>query len=91
MTENRSNSPVTVGTVIPDGKGGFAPCLELMTKTELLQFLRIPEISKAKNHDNVIENLVRMHDLPRIHLCGRSLYPRQAIEEWVRSRTDRSK
>ena len=47
---------------------------ELMTEAELVIFLRIPEIGKSKDYHNVIENLKRMHRLPRIHICGKALY-----------------
>jgi hypothetical protein len=60
---------------------------ELMTEAELIRFLRIPEISNSKDHHNVIENLKRMHQLPRIHICGKPLYPREAIKEWVKRKT----
>jgi hypothetical protein len=73
--------------VLPDGHGGFTLCPELMTEEELIHFLRIPEISQAKGYHNVIENLKRMHDLPRIHICGKPLYPREAIKRWIRERT----
>jgi hypothetical protein len=72
--------------VLPDGKGGFAPCPELMTESELIQFLRIPEISNSENHHNVIENLKRVHGLPRIHICGKPLYPLEAIREWAKGK-----
>ena len=62
--------------------------LELMTEEELIDFLRIPEVSKAKNFSNVVENLKRMHDLPRIRICGRPLYPREAVLEWIRKHTE---
>jgi len=60
---------------------------DLMTEDELIQFLRIPEVSNASDHHNVIENLKRMHDLPRIHICGKPLYPLEAIKEWIRDKT----
>ena len=63
----------------------------LMTESELIAFLRIPEVSKARNYHNVISNLKRMHDLPRIHICGQPLYPREAIQEWIRDRTNKGK
>jgi hypothetical protein len=44
---------------------------ELMTEDELIVYLRIPEVSKSKDYHNVVENLKRMHKLPRIHICGR--------------------
>jgi hypothetical protein len=66
------------------------PAPELMTEAELVTFLRIPEISKSKDYHNVIENLKRMHRLPRIHICGQPLYPREAIREWIRQQTGNS-
>jgi len=60
---------------------------ELMTEVELIEFLRISEVSKATDHHNVIENLKRMHRLPRIHICGKALYPREAIKEWINRKT----
>ena len=51
-----------------------------MTEEELIQFLRIPEISSAGNHRNVIENLKRNHGLPRIHLCGKTVYLTDSVK-----------
>jgi len=73
--------------VLPDGNGGFTPCPELMTETEIINFLRIPEISNSKDYHNVIENLKRMHDLPRVHICGKPLYPLEAIKGWIKEKT----
>jgi hypothetical protein len=72
--------------VLPDGNGGFAPCPELMTEEELIVYLRISRISNAKNYHNVIDNLKRMHGLPRIHICGKALYPIEAIRKWVQEK-----
>jgi len=57
-----------------------------MTEEERVIFLRITEISSAKNYHNVIENLKRMHGMPHIHLCGKALYPREAIKEGIKNR-----
>ncbi len=73
--------------VLPDGDGGFSPCPELLTEEELIAFLRIPKVSKSKDYHNVIENLKRVHDLPRIHICGKPLYPLDEIREWVKRKT----
>ena len=70
-------------TALPDGNGGNTSCPTLMTEEELIRFLRIPEISNARDHHNVIENLKRMHGLPRIHLCGKVLYPTEAVRAWI--------
>ena len=64
---------------------------ELMTEVELISYLRIPEVSKSKDYHNVIENLKRMHDLPRIYVCGKPLYPREAIREWIKKKTTNEK
>lgn len=71
------------------GKSGAFP--DLMTEAELIAFLRIPEISNSRDYHNVIENLKRMHNLPRVHICGKPLYPQEAIREWVRQRTTNGK
>jgi len=77
--------------VSPNGNGEFALCPELLTEEELVIFLRIPHVSNSKNYHNVIENLKRMHDLPRIHICGKPLYPREAINEWIKNKTTNQK
>ena len=68
--ENTANSFITPA-VLPDGNGGFTVCPELLTEEELIVFLRIPEVSKSKDYHNAIENLKRMHNLPRVHICGK--------------------
>ena len=59
---------------------------ELMIESELIEYLRIPAVSKSKDHHNVVVNLKRMHGLPRIHLCGQPLYPLAAVRAWVREK-----
>lgn len=60
---------------------------DLLTEQELIELLRIPMISKAKNQHNVIEHLKRYRDLPRIQLCNKTLYPKTAVLEWVKKET----
>lgn len=76
---------------LPDGSGGFEPCPELLTEEELIAYLRIPHVSNSKNYHNVIENLKRVHGLPRIHICGKPLYPLEEIREWIREKTTNGK
>ena len=64
---------------------------DLMTEAELIQYLRIPEISQAGDFHHVIENLKRMRDLPRLHLCNKVLYPLKAIKEWVEQKTSKDR
>ncbi len=56
---------------------------DLMTEVEAIEYLRIPEISKAKNLKHVIDNLKRMHDLPCIYISRQPLYPLTAVQEWI--------
>ena len=56
---------------------------DLMTEPEVIQFLRIPEISNSKDYHNVIEHLKKIRDLPRIHICRKALFPKKAILEWI--------
>ena len=88
MTENDHNHEAS--EVAAKGNGGEQRRVptDLMTEPELIDYLRIPEVSKAKDYHNVIANLTRMHDLPRIHICGKPLYPREAIQEWIRTNTN---
>lgn len=60
---------------------------DLMTEEELIDYLRVREVSKSNNYHNVIENLKRMRDLPRIHLCSKALYPLEAVHGWIRKET----
>ena len=67
---------------------GFISNSELMTESEIIHFLRIPEISNSKNYHNVIEHLKKFRGLPRIHICRKALYPKKAILEWMEKETD---
>jgi hypothetical protein len=69
--------------ILPGPDGEFGPCPTVMTKEELIRFLRIPEISNARNYRNVIENLKRVHGLPRIHLCGKTVYLTDSVRQWL--------
>jgi hypothetical protein len=62
---------------------------DLMTEQELVEYLRIPELSTAKDHRTVIDNLKRMHGLPCIHLCRKSVYPLEAVRRWVAEKLER--
>jgi len=68
-------------------EGKVVPTPELLTEDELAIFLRLPQISKSSNYHNVIKNLIRMRDLPRIQISNKILFPRQAILEWVEKQT----
>jgi hypothetical protein len=56
---------------------------ELMTETELMQFLRIPDVSSSANPHHVVDNLKRFHQLPCIHISRQPLYPLAAVRRWV--------
>ena len=83
MIESKTYTTTEIPATLPDDNGGFKPCPNLLTEDELIRFLRIPQISKAKNYRNVISHLKRYHNLPCIHLCRQPLYPREAILKWI--------
>jgi hypothetical protein len=89
--EERKGDAFLSPAILPGGNGGFVPCPELLTEEELIAYLRIPHVSNSKNYHNVIENLKRVHDLPRIHICGKPLYPLEEIREWIREKTTNGK
>ena len=86
---NKERDATFIFQVLPASDGEHRPYPQLMTENELIDFLRIPEVSKAKDFHNAIDNLKRMHDLPCIHICGRPLYPKEAILEWIRNKTNK--
>jgi hypothetical protein len=63
------------------------PIPDLLTEQELVQFLRIPYVSKSTDYSNVVKNLIRFRDLPRVKICNKLLYPRQAVLKWVENET----
>lgn len=80
---NRTQCSLELPATLPDPDGGFSPCPTVMTEEELIRFLRIPEISCARDHKHVIENLKRRHGLPRIYLCGRTVYLTDSVRQWL--------
>ena len=89
MVTEGSKNILFVNPVLPDGNGGFTPCPVLMTEDELIKFLRISEISKAKNLHNVIAHLKRYRGLPCIHISRQPLYPGNAIIEWIKKEVEK--
>ena len=79
-SDNSQNLRRHVSTKIDDSS-------ELMTESEVVLFLRIPEISNSKDYHNVIEHLKKFRGLPRIHICRKALYPKKAILEWMEKET----
>ncbi len=87
MIEYRNHTMRRLNATMPEGVEAWQPVPQLMTQDELVRFLRIPEISVAKDQHNVIEHLKRYRDLPRIRLCNKMLYPFNAILEWIERET----
>ena len=81
MNSERQNPDLPA--ILPGLRGEFLPCPAIMTEEELIRFLRIPEISNATDYRNVIENLKRVHGLPRIHLCGKAVYLTDSVKQWL--------
>lgn len=80
---NSTQEHTELTAILPEPNGRFGPCPSVMTEDELVRLLRIPEISTAANHRHVIENLKRVHGLPRIHLCGKTVYLTDSVRQWL--------
>jgi hypothetical protein len=80
---NSTQQNIKSMAILPGTNSEFVPCPTVMTEEELIRFLRIPEISNAKNHRHVIENLKRKHGLPRIYICGKAVYLTDAVKAWL--------
>jgi len=80
---DRQSSPVI--PIFHPQTGGYGL---LLTEEELISLLRIPEVSKARDYHSVVQNLMRMHDLPCIHIAKQPLFPIDAVRRWI---TDKAK
>ena len=89
MIESKTYKTKKIPTTSVQDNGYFTPSASLLTEEELIKFLRIPQISKAKNYHNVIAHLKRYRNLPCIHLCHQPLYPVQAILRWIEEKTQK--
>ena len=87
MIESKTYKTTKIATILLQDNSYFAPSMSLLTEDELIKFLRIPQVSKAKNYHNVIAHLKRYRNLPCIHLCRQPLYPVQAILRWIEEKT----
>ena len=89
MMESKTYKTTIIPTTPLQNNSYFVPSTSLLTEDELIKFLRIPQISKAKNYHNVIAHLKRYCNLPCIHLCRQPLYPVQAILRWIEEKTQK--
>ncbi len=87
MIESKTYKTTKIRTTPIQDNSYFTLSTSLLTEDELIKFLRIPQISKAKNYHNVIAHLKRYRNLPCIHLCHQPLYPVQAILRWIEEKT----
>ncbi len=89
MIEMKTYTTGGIPFTLSNSNGNIDQNPNLMTEDELIKFLRIPHISKAKNYHNVIAHLKRHRNLPCIHLCHQPLYPVQAILKWIEETTQK--
>jgi hypothetical protein len=80
---NRAQQHIKSMAILTGSEGEFGLCPTVMTEEELIRFLRIPEISNARSHRNVVESLKRTRGLPRIHLCGKTVYLMDSVKAWL--------
>jgi hypothetical protein len=85
MDNKRENQVINTRTTAPLSSHSSFP--DLMTEDQLIEFLQIPYVSKSTDYSNVVKNLIRFRDLPRVKICNKLLYPRQAVLKWVENET----
>ena len=89
------HDPQADRTVVQTAKLSPYPSLSayplLLTEDEVIVLLRIPEISKAEDHHHVIQNLMRMHGLPCIHICRTPLFPFEAVRQWMLDKVEKER
>jgi len=61
----------------------------LLTEPELIDLLRLTEITDSSPH-NVILNLIRNRDLPRIQISKTILFPLKAVLDWIDKETTKN-
>jgi hypothetical protein len=90
MNNEHMNNQIESGCI---GKNHQIRCHPpaLMTEDELIQFLRIKEVAKTDNHHYVVQNLMRMHDLPCVHLCRQPLFALKNVLEWIDLQCEKEK
>jgi hypothetical protein len=89
MNNNHKQSNAKITTPI-ERDDMFNESTELMLEDELIEFLRIPQISRSKNYHNVVAHLKRHRGLPCIHICRQPLYSKESIRQWIRESAETS-
>jgi len=80
---NSTQQNIKYTTILLGSESEFDLCPTVMTEGALIKSLRIPEISNARNCQNVVKSLQRTRGLPRIHLCGKAVYLTDAVKAWL--------
>ena len=76
---DRSIYTITPPAVLPDAKGGFMPCPELLTEAEAIRYLRL-DVNGPKNPQGTLK-YYRDKGLLRGVRIGRNLrYPRKELD-----------
>jgi hypothetical protein len=79
MTEKNEYQNVLAPTVLPDVKGGFTPCPDILTEDEAIRYLRLDE-NGPKNPKGTLR-YYRYKGLLRGVRIGRNLrYPKKELD-----------
>lgn len=85
--DHKSKNMIPLNIPTPGEPRRITQFPEVLTEAELIDFLRIREISSSKDPHNVIEHLKRMRGLPRLSICNKVLYPLEAVRQWIEKET----
>lgn len=67
---------------LPDGKGGFTPCPELLTEDEAIRFLRLDTI-KIKNPKATLRRYRKEGLLRAVQISKTVFYPRTELLRFI--------
>jgi len=79
---NNAQNGFMAAACLPDGKGGFGPCPDLLTEQEAIRFLRLDEIDIERPQDTLRRYRLRGL-LKAVQVSKAILYERQELLDFV--------
>ena len=78
-----------VSAVLPDGKGGFTPCPEVLTEEEAIRYLRL-DVDGPEHPENTLRYYREKKLLKGTRIGKRIRYTRRSLDEFLERMTDDS-
>ena len=82
-----TNYTITAPVILPDGKGGFTPCPELLTESEACLYLRLDE-DGSSNPKRTLKYYRDKGQLIAIKVGKKNRYRRQDLENFLAQKSE---